>query len=123
MAKPLLSIPDKVFKIGEHELTMSMGMFNDIMRILGNSQDTVELLLTDPNTRDWVIRRLFTPALKPIDNVDDLINPYEIDISPMDLGYIIAWVTDHVMYFTTSTIEQTRPMVERYQEKIASLSQ
>jgi len=123
MATSPQSIPNKSIKTeADQELVMTYGMFTDIMRLIGEQEDTVSILMTDANVRDLVIRRLFTPMKKAVENVDELINPYEIDISPLELDSIIAWVADHVMHFTISTAEKTRPVVEKYQDRLNKAS-
>jgi hypothetical protein len=110
------SVPNKTLTVDGTELLMSYGMFNDIMRIIGSAEEAVEYLMNDPGVRDNVIRRLFTPELrKPVENIEDLINPWDIPVSPLELDIIIAWVADHVMHFTMSTALKTRTVVEKYQ--------
>jgi hypothetical protein len=116
-------IPPKTLTIESGEvLTMSYGMFTDIMRLMGDSEDAVSMLMGDSNVRDWVVRRLFTKAQKPIESADDLINPFDMDVNPLEQSNIIAWVADHVMHFTVSTAEQTRPVVVKYQERLQAVS-
>lgn len=124
MAKSPQSIPNKSFTlVSGEEIHMSYGLFSDIMRLLGNSETAVDLLLSDPSLQGFVVRRIFTVAQKPVENIDELINPYEIDMSPLELDDLLAWVADHVMHFIVSTAEKTRPVVGKYQDRAASLSQ
>ena len=110
------SVPSKSLIVGDTELLMSYGMFNDIMRIIGSAEEAVEYLMNDSGVRDNVIRRLFTPGLRqPVENIEDLINPWDIPVSPLELDVIVAWVADHVMHFTMSTALKTRTVVEKYQ--------
>lgn len=122
MVKPQSYTPESVYttKSGT-EIKMSFGLFNDVMRILGGTEDAVEVLISDPSVRGFVIRRLFTLAQHPIDQVEDLINPFEIDLDPLEMDDVIAWVADHVMHFTLSTAEKTRPVVERYRDRAATV--
>lgn len=104
------------------ELLMSYGMFSDIMRILGSDEDTLDILLTDETRRSYVIRRLFTDNKTPVSDISELINPYDIDVSILELDTIIAWVADHIMHFTMSTAQKTRPVVEKYQAQALKAS-
>lgn len=123
MEKPQISLPEKIYTTeAGKELTMTYGMFNDIMRILGSTGDAVEILLDNADLRGWVIRRLFTEDKREVKNIDELINPYDIDISPLELDGIVAWVADHVMHFTMSTTEKTRPVVQKYADRVATVS-
>ena len=97
------------------ELRMSYGMFNDIMRLIGNQQDVALLLLTDAGTRDLVIRRLFTENNKAIDKFDELIDSFEIPILPEEMDGILAWVADHATRFLLSTGKALGKVAEKYQ--------
>lgn len=116
-------IPEKSLTTEAGEvLTMTYGMFTDIMRIMGDSEDAVSILMSDNNVRDQVVRRLFTKTQKAIQSIDDLVDSFEIDVNPLEQSNIVAWVADHVMHFTVSTAEQTRPVVVKYQERLEKVS-
>lgn len=118
MASPQKFTPNPKMTTGDGtELFMSYGMFNDIMRILGATEDAVDLLISDSNVRDLVVRRLFTKLDHALENTEELINPHDMPVSPLELDDIVAWVADHVIHFTISTAEKTRPVVERYQSR------
>lgn len=124
MAKPQQSIPNKVLVTEDGtELLMSYGMFQDIMRLIGANEDAVDLLINDAEVRNYVICRLFTDLKRPIETLEELINPYDIPLSPLELDSVIAWVSDHVLHFTVSTSVKTRPVLEKYQSQAASLNQ
>jgi hypothetical protein len=120
MANSQSYIPEKEYTTSDGKVhLMSYGMFSDIMRILGKEEDTLTLLISNPNSRDLVVRRLYTEAKKAVENADELINAFEIPLSPIELDGLIAWVADHAMHFTMSTAEKTRPVVEKYQARQA----
>lgn len=110
---------------------MSYGMFSDIMRLVGSTQDVASLLITDSSTRDLVIRRLYTDNNRAIDKIEELIDSFEIDILPTELDGVMAWVADHAAHFLLSTGRKMQEVAEKYQsdedkrkeEKEASLSQ
>lgn len=97
---------------------MSYGMFNDIMRLLGSGQDVAVLLLSDPGTRDLVIRRLFTDTNKSLDKFEDLIDSFEVDILPEEMDGILAWVADHATRFLLSTGKAMKTVAEKYQDQL-----
>jgi hypothetical protein len=99
------SLPSPTFTVPSsgHELRMSYGMFNDIMRLVGNPQDAMQLLITDSVTRDLVIRRLFTDNKKSIDKVEELTDSFEIEVLPSEIDGIVGWVADHCAHFLLST--------------------
>lgn len=120
MADPKqLSLPSPTFtvKSSEKELRMSYGMFSDIMRLLGNTEDLAMLLVVDASSRDLVLRRLFTDTKKSINGVDDLVDSFEVDILPSEMDDILAWVADHASYFLISTGRALSGVMEKYQPK------
>ncbi len=126
MAKSPLNdaLPAKSIRFEESdiEIKMTYGLLSEILKLLGGGEEAVLTLLGDDNVRDWVIRRIFTESKEPITVVEDLINPYEIDLDPLELDRLIAWVADHVTHFTISTAQKTQAVVQKYEAKAASLS-
>lgn len=119
MADPKLSLPSPTFKVGstEKELRMSYGMFSDIMRLIGTTEDLAVLLVTDSSTRDLVLRRLFTETKKSINGVDDLADSFDVDILPSEMDEILAWVADHASYFLVSTGKALSTVILKYQKE------
>lgn len=126
MAKslPNAQLPSKTisFNDGEIQVKMSYGMLSEVLKILGDSEDAISILLTDPTTRDYVVRRIFTDTKEPVTKEEDLISPYDIDLDPLELDTLIAWVADHVTHFTLSTANKTRAVVQKYETQAASLN-
>jgi hypothetical protein len=118
--KTATSLPSPTYKVESTgtELRMSYGMFNDIMRLIGNVQDVSGLLITDAMTRDLVIRRLFTDNKKSVESTDELISAYEIEISPSELDGILGWVADHSAHFLLSTGRSLTKVMEKYQDQL-----
>lgn len=110
-----LSLPEAKLKLSDEiELHMSYGMFNDIMRIVGNVEDVTYLLINDAMTRDLIIRRLFTDNGKAITDEKELIDPHEITIAPAEISIILAWVADHVTHFLVSTGRGLQETLTKY---------
>jgi hypothetical protein len=98
-------------------------MYNDIMRLIGDPQNATQLLIQDAGTRDLVIRRLYTDNNKAINEIDELIDSFEIDILPTELDSILGWVIDHVTYFLLSTGRMSAEVMSKYQEAGHKLSE
>lgn len=126
MAKSLPNshLPSKTIRFEEDDidLTMTYGMLSEILKFLGDSEEAVMILLTDANVRDYVVRRLFTDTRTPVEKVEDLISPFEIDLNPLNLDILLAWVADHVTHFTLSTAQKAQAVVQKYEDQAASLS-
>jgi hypothetical protein len=118
--KPDMLLPSPTFEVKSSgkELKMSYGMYNDIMRLIGNPEDATQLLVRDAMTRDLVIRRLFTDNNKSVEKTEELIDSYEIDIQPSELDGVVAWVADHVAYFLFSTGRMMEPVIQKYQDQM-----
>lgn len=115
-----MSLPSPTYKIesSDRELRMSYGMFNDIMRIIGHSEDLSIVLITDPMVRDLVIRRLFTDTKQSVNKEEDLINAFDIEVLPSELDGVLSWVADHASHFMLSTGRAMRGILEKYQDQI-----
>lgn len=118
------SLPNPTYTVvsSGKELRMSYGMFNDIMRLIGNPQDASQLLMTDSMTRDLVIRRLYTETPKSIEKTEDLIDSFEIDILPSEIDGIVAWVADHTAHFLVSTGQAMTTVMEKYKEQVDEIT-
>ena len=118
--KPALSLPSPTYKVPstEHELRMSYGMFSDIMRLIGSTDDVGILLVSDSTTRDLVLRRLFTDNKKAVEKTEELVDSFEIDILPTELDGILAWVADHATHFLLSTGRALTEVIKGYQDQM-----
>ena len=119
------SLPSPTYTVPStgKELKMSYGMYNDIMRLIGNPQDATQLLIMDATTRDLVLRRLFTDNNKSIQQTEELIDSFEIDILPSELDGIVAWVADHASYFLLSTGRAMNTVIEKYRGQTEELTE
>lgn len=121
MERPSLSIDLKVN--GEIKtITMSYGLFNEVMKAVGEPDKIQDLLVTDPYLRDYVIRRMLT-GNKKVREDEDLVDPFDLDLDVRDLDDLLAWVGDHILYFFITSAAKTAKLGEKYQETIQQLSQ
>lgn len=98
-------------------------MFNDVMRIMGSVDDVSYLLINDPMTRDLVIRRLFTDNNKALTDEKELVDSHEIEVSPVDVSRILAWVADHTSHFLLSTGRELTTVMTKYKDQLPKGSQ
>ena len=126
MAKSQLNdtLPPKTISFPEDniEIKMTYGMLAEILKIIGDGENAIEVLIGDSHTRDLVIRRIFTNTKEPVLKVEDLVSSYDIDLDPLSVDELIAWVADHVTHFTISTVKKTQAVVQKYEDKAASLN-
>jgi hypothetical protein len=81
-------------------IKMTYGLEMDIRRMLPDPKTAMELLLGDPITQDYILRRCLTEKNKMITNFDDLIAEDEFeDLSSETRDDILMWAGEHALYF------------------------
>jgi hypothetical protein len=117
--------PDRTYKMkvdGEVKtITMSYGLFNEIMRVVPSPENITDLIIKDPYLRDYVIRRMLTPGR--IEKDEDMVDSFDLDIDIEDLDGLVGWVGEHVLHFFMKSGAKMLAVSEKYQETIATLTQ
>jgi hypothetical protein len=81
-------------------LKMTYGLEMDIRRLLPDPQTAVQLLLADPYTQDYVLRRCLTDTKKVVTKPDEELIPYEdIDLDSDTVDRLLMWAAEHAIYF------------------------
>lgn len=80
-------------------LKMSYGLELDIRRVLPDPQTAMQLLLSDPFTQDYVLRRCLTDKQMMIIDLDDLIPMEEVNLDEDTRDKLLMWAAQHAMYF------------------------
>ena len=118
--------PSKTFDLtinGEkNTISMTYGLFNEIMKVVPNPGKITDLVVNDPYLRDYVIRRMLT-GNKVVEKDEDLVDPFDLDIDLDDLDDLVAWVAEHVLHFFMKSAEKTAKIGERYQPVVDRLTQ
>lgn len=95
--------PDLLFKfpdeVGREDIKMTYGLEMDLRRVLPDPQTAMTLLLSDPFTQDYVIRRCLTDKKEMILDPDKLIPAEEVDIDAETRDNMLMWAAAHAMYF------------------------
>lgn len=118
-----LAPPPKVLQLGERELRMPYAMLMDICRMLPDPASTMQLVMSDPVTQDYVIRRLLTPLEKPVTTVDDLILPGEVDLDIDEIEAALTWAVQHVLYFFAKRTLGLRTVGNQFKLGLPNLSE
>ena len=84
---------------GRAPIKMTYGLEMDIRRMLPDPGTAVELLLADPVTQDYIIRRCLTDKNKMITDWNDLIPEEEVDIDMDTRDALVMWAGEHALYF------------------------
>lgn len=102
------------------ELVMSYAMLTELLRI--TQCDTFESatnLLTDLYCRDLAIRRLMTTELKrPVENYDELVSGFDLELTPEDEDAILSWVMGHVIDFFARSLKVMQTVKSQSEEKL-----
>lgn len=103
-------------------LTMSYGLFNEILKVIPNPGQITDLVISDPFLRDYVVRRMLT-GNKRVQKDEDLVDPFDLDIDLDELDDLVAWVAEHVLHFFMKSAEKTAKIGEKYQATAEKLTQ
>lgn len=81
-------------------IKMTYGLEMDIRRMLPDPQLAMELILADPVTQDYILRRCLTEKNQMITNFEDLVPPEAFE----DLDFetrekLLMWAAEHALYF------------------------
>ena len=96
--------PDLLFRFPDDSerkpIKMTYGLEMDIRRMLPDPQTATELLMGDPVTQDYILRRCLTDKNKMITDFADLVKEDQFE----DLSYevreaILMWAGSHALYF------------------------
>jgi hypothetical protein len=96
IAKPPLTID---LPSVEKTVKMVYGLEMDIRRLLPDPQSAMQLIMNDPYTQDYIIRRCLTDSKKMVLQQDELISFDDVNIDSEDAEKLLAWVTEHTLYF------------------------
>lgn len=98
-----IQAPDLLFKFPDElerePIKMTYGLEMDLRRMLPDPGTAMELLLADPVTQDYVLRRCLTPINKMVTNFDDLIPEDQVDLDFDTRDALIMWAGEHALYF------------------------
>jgi hypothetical protein len=85
---------------GKAPLKMTYGLEMDIRRMLPDPQTAMALLMNDPFTQDYVIRRCLTDKNQIITDPEaDLIKPDQVDLDGEVIERMLMWAAEHALYF------------------------
>ena len=98
------------------ELTMPYLVFNDILRFVGTLEEAMTGLLTNQDTRDLVLRRVFTDSSVPVEDIKDLIKVEELEVDIFEIDEILGWVMEHITYFFMKTAERLQAGAAKFPE-------
>jgi hypothetical protein len=119
--RPPLTVTINLEDGSEQEIKMSYGLFNDLQRSIPDPAAVVDTMLSDPYTRDYVIRRAMTPLKKMVKDPDTELLPVEdcgLD-DPDEIDKLLQWIVGHMLYFFATSAGGLKRLSDQLQAKLA----
>ena len=91
--------PSKTITLAGVDYTMPYAKLMDLSRMLPDPASAMTLVMSDPITQDYVVRRVMTPIEKIVKSSDDLIPEHEINLDVDEVEALLTWVVQHILYF------------------------
>ena len=114
--------PPLRFKIDDDKsIKMTYGLLMDLQRLLPDATQALALVLSDPYTKDYVVRRVMTPFNGTVTDIDKLIPSEEIDLIPEQVEAILDWVVQHVLHFFAQRAGNIASAGKMFQTALPSL--
>jgi hypothetical protein len=105
----------------DYQVKMSYGLLMDLQRLLSTPEAAMTLVLTDPYTQDYVVRRVMTPSKATIMKMEDLVEADSFDLEPEQVERILTWVVQHILHFFAQRAAMLAKTGERFKTALPSL--
>jgi hypothetical protein len=106
--KPALEI-----QLGDKTIKMTYGLELDLMRLLPDPAQALNLIMRDPFTQDYLVRRCLTNKTMMIVKDEELVQ--EVDLTSEEVEKLLTWVTDHALYFFVKRATALGTLAARYE--------
>ncbi|WP_037500744.1 hypothetical protein [Sphingomonas jaspsi] len=101
LKRPSLTISIKLEDETEQTIKWTYGLSQDLQRVLPDPASVVDVIMSDPVTRDYIIRRCMTPLKRMVTDTDKDLLAFEdckLD-DPDEVEKLVRWVAEHLLYF------------------------
>ena len=95
----MMERPPLTIKVRENEIKMNYTLQMDLQCMVPNAETAIETILSDPYTRDYIVRRVLTPSRKALKDEKDLIQMEDVELDMDETLAILDWVAEHLLYF------------------------
>jgi len=96
------------------KIKMTYGLEMDIRRMLPVPSAAVQLVMHDPHTQDYIVRRCLTDKKGMIHDEKELVE--DVDLDSDDVERLLLWVTEHCLYFFVKRATAMGELSARYEE-------
>lgn len=103
------------------EIKLTYGLFQDMQRYVPDPGALADTIVSNPFTRDFIIRRCLTPLKGFVkDPETDLIDPEAMTVEdPDELDKILQWATGHLLYFFAISAGGLKQLSEVFSQRLA----
>lgn len=91
--------PEDTVVVSGVKYKMTYGLLTDLQRVIPEPEQVVTYVLTDSFVRDYIVRRVLTPAKGMLKSEEDLISADDVDLSPSEIHEILDWAVAHLLHF------------------------
>lgn len=114
--------PAKKIQLGEIEVSMPYAKLMDLCRMLPDPASAMSLVMNDPVTQDYVVRRVLTPKTKVIRTTEDLIADTDVDLDSDEVEKLLTWVVQHILYFFAKRTQGLAKVGAEFKQALPNLS-
>jgi hypothetical protein len=114
--RPPLTCTVKLEDGEDYTVKLSYGLFNDLQRTVPDPAAVIDTVLSDPYTRDYIVRRCMTPIKKMVKDIETELKPVdEIGLDdPDQVDKLLQWVTGHLLYFFATSAGGLKQLSEQF---------
>lgn len=120
--KPEYPTPSKSIEVGSSVVKMPYAKLMDLCRMLPDPASAMSLVMNDPITQDYVLRRCLTPVDKVVRSNDDLISPEDIELDSTEVSELLTWVVQHLLYFFAKRTQGLARVGTEFKQALPNLS-
>lgn len=114
--------PELRFKLNEdRSIKMTYGLLMDLQRLLPDATQAMALVLADPYTQDYIIRRVLTDKSGTVTKTEELIDAEDVDLDPEQISNLLDWVVQHILHFFAQRAGNLAMVGERFQTALPNL--
>lgn len=108
-----LDKPPLTIKFGDIEIKMTYGLELDLLRLLPDPSSALQLMMRDPFTQDYIVRRALTN--KELMVIDEKELSETMPLTSEQVQDLLMWVADHALYSFTKRAIALGTLGARYE--------
>lgn len=114
-----LQAPSDVLVVDGVKYKMTYGVLTDLQRVIPDPEQIVSYVLTDSFVRDYIVRRVLTPAKGLLASEADLLPAEEVELSPSEVQEVLDWAVAHLLHFFVKSAQGLQKQGSRLRTLVA----